>query len=145
VRYTSPDGQIHVQLAGAQPTVGLQQVTNPARFRTTRALDMAPATLLLTVTDSGIGISPSDLPHVFERFYRADKARSRAFGGSGLGLSIAHYIAQMHGGRIEAFSEGANRGSTFRVQLPLMVPQPEPPRAADAPDRTSAPAAAPGR
>ena len=78
---------------------------------------------VLSVTDTGIGISPSDLPHVFERFYRADKARSRAHGGSGLGLSIAAFIAQAHGGSIEAVSDGVNRGSTFRVRLPCAGPE----------------------
>ena len=77
---------------------------------------------MLSVSDSGIGISPTDLPHVFERFYRADKARSRAHGGSGLGLSIAQYIALAHGGRLDASSDGANRGSTFTLTLPLSMP-----------------------
>jgi len=121
VRYTAGRGQIHVQVAGA----ALQQPADTARLRTARAFSMGPATLSLAVTDTGIGIAPSDLPHVFERFYRADKARSRAHGGSGLGLSIAQYIAQAHGGRIDALSDGANRGSTFQVQLPLIVPQPD--------------------
>ena len=75
---------------------------------------------VLSVSDTGIGIASDDLPHVFERFYRADKARSRAGGGSGLGLSIARYIAQAHAGTIDAQSDGANRGSTFRVRLPLL-------------------------
>jgi signal transduction histidine kinase len=73
----------------------------------------------LTISDSGIGISAADLPHVFERFYRADKARSRAYGGTGLGLSIAQYVAQVHGGSIQVSSDGVNRGSTFMVRLPL--------------------------
>jgi signal transduction histidine kinase len=145
VRYSPTHGRIHVHVAGAEHAAPVQQVTIPARFRTTRATDMGPATLLLTVSDSGIGISSADLPHVFERFYRADKARSRAHGGSGLGLSIAQYIAHMHGGRIDALSEGANRGSTFRVQLPLVVPQPEPTPPPAAPDREPIPAAVPSR
>jgi two-component system OmpR family sensor kinase len=78
----------------------------------------------LTVTDTGIGIPPAELPHIFERFYRVDKARSRALGGAGLGLSIAQRIAHMHGGRIEAASEGIpGRGSTFSIWLPLAGPK----------------------
>jgi signal transduction histidine kinase len=74
----------------------------------------------LTVSDTGVGIPPDELPHIFERFYRVDKARSRAMGGAGLGLSIAQRIAQMHGGRIEAASDGqAEHGATFCVWLPL--------------------------
>ena len=72
----------------------------------------------LVVTDTGVGIPPAELPFIFERFYRVDKARTRSAGGAGLGLAIAQRIAQVHGGRIEAMSAGAG-GSTFCVWLPL--------------------------
>jgi signal transduction histidine kinase len=116
IRYTPAGGRIDVAVGC------LQHAARTARLPTTRDTDM----VLLSVRDTGIGISPSDLPHVFERFYRADKARSRAHGGSGLGLSIAAYIAQVHGGSIEALSDGPNRGSTFRVWLPRLAAPSEP-------------------
>jgi len=68
------------------------------------------------VSDTGIGISKGDLPHVFERFYKADKARPR--GGSGLGLAIAKHTVQAHGGSIWAESE-EGKGSTFSFSLPV--------------------------
>jgi heavy metal sensor kinase len=70
------------------------------------------------VTDSGIGIPDDDLPHVFDRFYRVDRARSRELGGAGLGLAIARWIAEAHGGEIGVVSE-VDRGSRFEVRLPL--------------------------
>ena len=73
---------------------------------------------LVAVSDTGIGIDPEALAHVFERFYRADDARTRAFGGAGLGLSIAEQLVTGHGGRISAEST-PGRGSTFTVTLPL--------------------------
>lgn len=74
--------------------------------------------IALSVSDSGVGIPEADLPRIFERFYRADKTRSRELGGTGLGLSIVKHIAQLHGGRVEAESE-PERGTTIRVLLPV--------------------------
>lgn len=70
------------------------------------------------VRDTGIGIPAEDLPNIFKRFYRADKARSRESGGAGLGLSIGRWIVEAHGGEIEVHST-PQRGSVFRVKLPL--------------------------
>jgi len=92
--------------AGGEVVVGLGKTTEMAQ---------------LTVTDNGPGISPEDLPHIFERFYRSEKARTRqrAGKGYGLGLSIAYWIVRNHGGRIEVNST-LGKGSTFCVWLPLV-------------------------
>jgi heavy metal sensor kinase len=80
------------------------------------------ALAVVRVADTGVGIGSEHLPHVFERFYRADPSRARADGGAGLGLAICRWIAEAHGGRITVESQ-PGRGSTFTVTLPLAAPQ----------------------
>ena len=75
--------------------------------------------IIVSVSDEGLGIARKDIPHLFDRFYRVDKARSRAMGGSGLGLAIAQEVIQLHGGKIWVNSI-ENKGSTFFVSLPYI-------------------------
>jgi len=96
VKFSPENGQIHLRA-------------------THRGSDM-----VLSVADSGLGIGKEHLPRIFERFYRADKARSRELGGTGLGLAIVKHIAQLHGGRVEAESE-LGHGTTIRVVLPVRL------------------------
>lgn len=94
IKYTPPPGEILL--------TGIRQGNN----------------LIITVEDTGQGIPTEDLPHVFDRFYRSDKARSREKGGTGLGLSIAKWIVEQHGGRISADSK-PGAGTKFSIVLPL--------------------------
>lgn len=90
--------------SGGRVTVRLARESSVARF---------------SVSDTGIGLAEDDLERVFQRFYRVDKSRSRAGGGTGIGLTIARYIVEAHGGRIWAESAGLGQGSTFHFTLPL--------------------------
>jgi two-component system, OmpR family, sensor histidine kinase BaeS len=89
----------------------------PAGGSVTVRFDVRPQYLAIEVTDTGTGIAEDDLPKVFDRFWRADRSRSRATGGSGLGLPIARQLARAHGGDITVAS-GPGEGSTFTVHLP---------------------------
>jgi signal transduction histidine kinase len=75
--------------------------------------------LTITVSDSGDGIAAEHLPHVFERFYRADAARDRDHGGAGIGLSIAKALIEAHRGHIIARSNGPGTGTTFIITVPI--------------------------
>ena len=95
LRYTPPDGTVNVRTARMDGAIAFQ------------------------ITDTGVGIAPEHLPHLFERFYRVDKARSRALGGSGIGLTIAKALVEAHDGRIWVTSPGPGQGSTFSFTLPI--------------------------
>ena len=96
IRYTEPGGKIAVRLS------------------------RSPAEVRIEVSDTGIGIPEANLPYVFERFYRSDRARRAHPGGSGLGLSIVKWIVEAHKGQVEVASR-LNEGTTFTVRLPLVV------------------------
>jgi heavy metal sensor kinase len=85
----------------------------------TVALTQSNGSAVTEIRDSGVGVSAEDQPHIFDRFYRADKARSREVGGVGLGLSIARWVAEAHRGTIEVQST-PGVGSVFRIRLPLL-------------------------
>ncbi|MEI7644528.1 MAG: ATP-binding protein [Chloroflexales bacterium] len=91
----------------------------PAGGRVAVAAQHAGAAVTVTVTDTGIGIDSAHLPHLFERFYRVDPARSRRLGGHGIGLTISKSLVEAHGGQIWAASDGLGAGATFGFTLPL--------------------------
>ena len=72
----------------------------------------------ITVSDSGEGIAPHHLDHLFDRFYRADTSRGRHSGGSGIGLTITRALVEAHGGHIRAHSDGSGQGASFTVEIP---------------------------
>ncbi len=111
------------------------QYTPPEGF-VTLGLEQQDGYALLTVSDTGVGIGEDDLPHVFDRFYRADRSRSRHSGGAGLGLSIVKRVAEAHGGHATVASI-PGRGSTFAIWLAL------PPQAEPEPEAAPEPAALP--
>ncbi len=90
--------------AGGEVWVSVRQIGDELRF---------------VIKDSGRGIPPEDLPHIFERFYRVDKSRARTSGGSGIGLTISKHIVEAHDGKIWAKSKGIGQGSEFGFTLPL--------------------------
>ena len=94
------------------------QHTGPGGRIAVAAEEAPDGGVAITVQDDGAGIDPADLPHLFERLYRADTSRTRRTGGSGLGLAIARAVVTAHAGRITVTSEGPGRGTTVRIRLP---------------------------
>jgi CheY-like chemotaxis protein len=88
------------------------------------ALERVNSHIELSVSDSGQGIKPEFLPHVFDRFQQADSSTTRRYGGLGLGLAIVRHLVELHGGTVRALSPGEGQGATFIVSLPIMVVDP---------------------
>ena len=109
----------------------------PTGGRITISVKQKPAALDIEVCDTGIGITPAFLPHVFERFRQGDSSTTRHHGGLGLGLAIVRHIMELHGGTVSAQSGGAGAGSQFTITLPLR--QTAPPSAPDAPETGKVP------
>jgi PAS domain S-box-containing protein len=82
-------------------------------------IGLVQSQVAITVADNGVGIATEILPHIFERFRQADSRFAREYGGLGLGLAIVRHLVEMHGGTIEALSDGLGKGATFRVVLPV--------------------------
>lgn len=91
----------------------------PAGGRVEVVVEPAEGAMRFRVQDTGIGVAPEQLPHLFERFYRTDKSRARAAGGSGIGLTIARALVEAMGGRVWAESAGPGQGAAFAFTLPL--------------------------
>jgi two-component system OmpR family sensor kinase/two-component system sensor histidine kinase BaeS len=111
LRYTPARGRVAVRAFALETTAD-------GRRRTAAAAVSGRRSAVVEVADTGIGITPEDLPHVFDRFYRADKSRTRASGGSGIGLAIVKQLVEAHGGRAWAESE-PGKGSRFSFTLPF--------------------------
>jgi PAS domain S-box-containing protein len=98
----------------------------PSGGKVTVVLERVNSHLEISVTDTGAGIHPDFLPHVFERFRQADASTTRRHGGLGLGLAIVRHLTELHGGSVRAKSAGEGAGSTFSVMLPMAVIHSEP-------------------
>ena len=126
IRYTPPGGRITIAAAVKNQERASEEArarggesSSPARAL---ARSPTPASVVVSIHDTGPGVAPEHLQHVFDRFFRADRGRNRAQGGSGLGLAIAQSIANAHGGRLEVIS-AIGQGSTFTTILPCAVAQ----------------------
>jgi PAS domain S-box-containing protein len=130
--------QIRLELESSTPKIAMRGdparlkqviwnlVSNALKFSDPGAtvlvrLERSDARVRLSVHDTGRGIDPEFLPHVWERFRQADSTTTRQFGGLGLGLSVVRHLVELHGGSVEVTSEGLGRGATFTVEFPVQT------------------------
>lgn len=127
IKFTPHGGRVEVRLERIQNTGGGMNEVE------THRLEYAQ----ITVSDTGKGISPDFLPHVFDYFRQADGTTTRKFGGLGLGLAIVRHLVELHGGTVQAASPGEGQGATFTVKLPLIAAAKLAQNATSSPDRSN--------
>ena len=107
---------------GGQVMVGLQKVERTPTSPSARIENLPPASVEISVSDTGQGIAREFLPHVFDRFSQADSSTTRSYNGLGLGLALVRHFVEMHGGTVQAESAGSGQGARFLVRLPIKQP-----------------------
>ena len=123
-----PPAPVYLEVdSGRLEQVLTNMINNAAKFtepngRIWVTLSVHEGTILLSVRDSGIGIDPETLPHVFDPFWQVDHSLHRTRGGLGIGLALVRSLVEMHGGRVSAHSAGLGHGSEFVVRLPMDPP-----------------------
>jgi signal transduction histidine kinase len=117
---TTEDRRLKIEDSNVSADETLSSILDPRSAVNPSVVGRRSSVVVFEVADTGPGIPPDELPEIFERFYRADKARARETGGSGLGLAIVQRLVEMQGGRIWA-SSAVGRGATFHVALPAAV------------------------
>ena len=127
VKFTPSGGRVEVRLEKVEQGLKVSRLQVEGSNTKIQPSNIQPSTQYaqIQVTDTGKGISPEFLPHVFEHFRQENSTTTRQFGGLGLGLAIVRYLTELHGGSVHAESPGEGLGATFTVRLPLMVAQQE--------------------
>ncbi|KAB8316921.1 response regulator [Tolypothrix campylonemoides VB511288] len=121
LKFTPEGGKVEVRLSISSSESSFEQLsTQQPQLSEWQPSQRKSSSVLLQVSDTGSGISPDFLPHVFDRFRQADGSITRNQGGLGLGLAIVRYLVEMHGGTVDAQSPGVGQGATFTVRLPLV-------------------------
>ncbi|RCJ41177.1 hypothetical protein A6770_08815 [Nostoc minutum NIES-26] len=123
VKFTPPGGRVEVQLSVVNGETALREGFPPQATANPKGQEKQLTTdtyAQIRVIDTGKGINPNFLPHVFDYFRQADSATTRKFGGLGLGLAIVRQVVELHGGAVLVESPGEGQGATFTVQLPLL-------------------------
>ena len=127
IKFTPKGGCVTVKLSAIAESLGAEEIGGDNEEKEAEIIIQNPKSKIqnyyaqIQVTDTGIGIAPEFLPHVFDRFRQADGSITRSHGGLGLGLAIVRHLVELHGGTVQVHSLGVGQGATFSVNLPLVV------------------------